>query len=164
MTPDLYPHCRTARVWISADLDGEATQHEQVALRAHLEECPECRAFAALVGAVTLHVRTSEPATVSRAPMVLRLPRPRRRGARVGRVLAPLAAAAAAAAATVVIAFSGVFGSGEPTVDTPAPIATVARDDAPLLDAVPEDIVRQNDPLRTGDLTIDDLPRSLPGL
>ena len=164
MTPDLYPHCRTARVWISADLDGETTQHEQVALRAHLEECPECRAFAALAGTVTLRIRTAEPAVASRAPMVLRLPRQRRRGLRAGRILAPLTAAAAAAAATAVLAFSGVFGASEPQVDTPAPIATVARDDAPLLDAVPEDIVRQNDPLRSGDVTLDDLPRHLPGL
>ena len=54
--------CRAARVWISSAVDGEATRSELVAMRAHLAECTECRAWAALAESLALQVRTAEPA------------------------------------------------------------------------------------------------------
>ena len=45
--------CRYFEELISARLDGELTEQEEIALRAHLEECENCRAYRDALRAVT---------------------------------------------------------------------------------------------------------------
>ncbi len=64
--PELDPTCQAARVWISAAIDGEATETERAGLRAHVAGCAACREWAALAESLALRVRTAEPAVPSR--------------------------------------------------------------------------------------------------
>src|SRR6056297_1918211 len=49
--------CDTAREWISARLDGEATGDERRLLEAHLAHCAGCRAHAGALDDLTRHLR-----------------------------------------------------------------------------------------------------------
>ena len=130
--PELNPTCQAVRVWISAAVDGEATETERAALRAHVAECAACSEWAALAESLVLRVRTAEPA---RPLQQLVLPpqqgtaeRRRRRGRT--RTVAAVALAVAAVAAGV---FAGTLGSGSTHQQwTPPGRVVVAINDAPL--------------------------------
>jgi predicted anti-sigma-YlaC factor YlaD len=131
--PELDPKCQAARVWISAAIDGEATETERAGLRAHVAECPACREWAALAESLVLRVRTAEPAVPSRqlvlppAPQIAR--RRRRRGSRT---VAAVSLAAAAIAAGV---FTGTLGAGTPEQQHTPPerVMYVAMADTPVI-------------------------------
>ncbi len=42
--------CGKAQFWLSVSLDGELDSRREESLRAHLESCPDCRAFASDIG------------------------------------------------------------------------------------------------------------------
>jgi len=42
--------CGKAQCWLSVSLDGELDSQREKSLRAHLESCPNCQAFAADIG------------------------------------------------------------------------------------------------------------------
>jgi predicted anti-sigma-YlaC factor YlaD len=128
--PELNPKCQAVRVWISAAVDGEATETERAALRAHVAECAACSEWAALAESLVLRVRTAEPA---RPLQQLVLPpqqqTPRRRRART-RTFAAVGLAVAAVAAGV---FAGTLGSGSTQHQwTPPGRVVVAINDAPV--------------------------------
>jgi predicted anti-sigma-YlaC factor YlaD len=128
--PELNPKCQAVRVWISAAVDGEATETERAALRAHVAECAACSEWAALAESLVLRVRTAEPA---RPLKQLVLPpqqqTPRRRRART-RTFAAVGLAVAAVAAGV---FAGTLGSGSTHQQwTPPGRVVVAINDAPV--------------------------------
>jgi predicted anti-sigma-YlaC factor YlaD len=138
--PELDPKCQAARVWISAAIDGEATEIERTALRAHVADCAACREWAALAESLVLRVRTAEPAQPTRQlvlPPVERLSR-RRTGPRA---LVAVALAGAAIAAGV---FSGTLGAGTPEQQhRPPQRVVVAIADTPV---VGEPIVQPSRP------------------
>lgn len=135
--PELDPKCQAARVWISAAIDGEATETERAALRAHIADCAACREWAALAESLVLRVRTAEPALPSRQlvlPPAPALPVRRRRRTPV-RALAAVTLAAAAIAGGV---FAGTLGAGTPEQQhTPPQRVIVAIADAPTADTPP---------------------------
>jgi predicted anti-sigma-YlaC factor YlaD len=133
--PELNPKCQAVRVWISAAVDGEATETERAALRAHVAECAACSEWAALAESLVLRVRTAEPA---RPLKQLVLPpqqeAPRRRRGRT-RTFAAVGLAIAAVAAGV---FAGTLGSGSTQQQwTPPGRVVVAINDAPPLAVTP---------------------------
>jgi predicted anti-sigma-YlaC factor YlaD len=85
LTPVPPSACTKAREAVSARLDGELNELDGHRLDLHLEECPDCRAFAAAAAAVALELRTAEPIPAPEGLFV----------AHRRRVAAPLAAAAA---------------------------------------------------------------------
>jgi predicted anti-sigma-YlaC factor YlaD len=104
---ELDPKCQAARVWISAAVDGEATETERAALRAHVAECLPCREWAAVAESLVLRVRTAEPARPTRR-LVLPPAAPVRRRRGRSRALAVVGVGIAAVAAGV---FAGTLGS-----------------------------------------------------
>ena len=118
--PELDPKCQAARVWISAAIDGEATETERAGLRAHVAECAACREWAALAESLVLRVRTAEPAVPSRQLVLPPAPVVRRRRRRGARAIAAVSLAAAAIAAGV---FTGTLGAERPSSSTIRPSA-----------------------------------------
>lgn len=112
---DLPPNeCGPAREAVSARLDGELAELDEVRLEAHLHECADCRAFDAgagsLAGALrgaSLEVPTTVAFSSARARQLGRLP------LRIG--------AAAAAAAAVAVVSLGVGQSLRPDASAPPP-------------------------------------------
>jgi predicted anti-sigma-YlaC factor YlaD len=134
--PELDPKCQAARVWISAAIDGEATETERAALRTHIADCAACREWAALAESLVLRVRTAEPALPSRQ-LVLPPPaaRVRRRRRMPVRAVAAVTLAAAAIAGGV---FAGTLGAGTPEQQhTPPQRVIVAIADASPADTPP---------------------------
>jgi predicted anti-sigma-YlaC factor YlaD len=129
--PELDPKCQAARVWISAAIDGEATETERAALRAHIADCVACREWAALAESLVLRVRTAAPAVPSRQLVLPPLaPRVRRRRLPV-RAVAAVTLAAAAVAGGV---FAGTLGAGTPEQQhTPPQRVIVAIADTPAV-------------------------------
>jgi predicted anti-sigma-YlaC factor YlaD len=129
--PELDPKCQAARVWISAAIDGEATETERTALRAHIADCVACREWAALAESLVLRVRTAAPALPSRQ-LVLPPPAPRVRRRRLPvRAVAAVTLAAAAVAGGV---FAGPLGAGTPEQQhTPPQRVIVAIADTPAV-------------------------------
>jgi anti-sigma factor RsiW len=126
--PELNPTCQAVRVWISAAVDGEATETERAALRAHVAECAACAEWAALAESLVLRVRTAAPAR-PRQQLVLPPHQPARR--RRGRTRAATAVALAVAAVTAGV-FAGTLRSGPPEQQwTPPGRVVVAINDAP---------------------------------
>jgi hypothetical protein len=118
--------CRDWRLSLGAYALGDLPAQERVALEAHLEGCPECRAEAESLGAVAQLLPLADPDRFSRpAPQPAadlgqrvavaiggeRRVRERRRRWRFGLALSGAAAAAAAALAIVVLPGGG---SGQP--------------------------------------------------
>lgn len=83
--------CDRVRSQISLDLDDELSQLERAMVSAHLERCPECRAYKGQVTAFTGALRAA-PLERMESPIVLHRPR---RGIAV-RLQASVAAAAVA--------------------------------------------------------------------
>jgi predicted anti-sigma-YlaC factor YlaD len=114
---ELDPKCQAARVWISAAVDGEATETERAALRAHVAECAPCREWSALAESLVLRVRTAEPARPMRR-LVLPPAEPVRRRRSRSRALAVVGVSVAAIAAGV---FAGTLGTSTPQQQSTPP-------------------------------------------
>jgi anti-sigma factor RsiW len=138
--PELNPKCQAVRVWISAAVDGEATETERASLRAHVAECDACSEWAALAESLVLRVRTAEPA---RPLQQLVLP-PQQRARRGGRART-VAAVGLAVAAVAAGVFAGTLGSGSTHQQwTPPGRVVVAINDAPVPVVTP--VVRSGRP------------------
>ena len=130
--PELHPTCQAARVWISAAVDGEATELERAAVRGHVAECAACREWAALAESLVLRVRTAEPARPTRQlvlPPPVRQAQPRRGRSRTRAALAVALGAAAIAGGV----FAGTYSSGGtpgPSPSAPPGRVIVAINDA----------------------------------
>jgi predicted anti-sigma-YlaC factor YlaD len=132
--PELNPKCQAVRVWISAAVDGEATETERAALRAHVAECAACREWAALAESLVLRVRTAAPARPQQQLVLPPHPVARRRRGRT-RAAAAVGLAVAAVAAGV---FAGTLRSNAPEQQwTPPGRVIVAINDAPPPVATP---------------------------
>jgi hypothetical protein len=94
--------CERARTWASLGLDGELSELERSLLRAHLDRCASCSAFAREVGAVTEALRAAPLEALERP---IALPQRRRFAFR------PVEAAAAAAIA--VVGMAGILGAAQ---------------------------------------------------
>lgn len=112
--------CARARESASARLDGELAELPAAQLEAHLRSCPECRAYAAGIGAITRELRAAPLAQPSGVAFVLQ--RRRRAG------FAPAAAAAAIVVAVAGSSFAigGVLGRGGSNVPPPPTTETSA--------------------------------------
>jgi len=124
MTTD---NCREWRASLGAYALGQLSEDERVALEAHLEGCPECRAEAESLRSVARLMPLADPARIvepaPRPPAELRerietvigaertTERKRRRRQRFGFAFGGVAAAAAAAVLAIVV-FSGGGGGG----------------------------------------------------
>jgi predicted anti-sigma-YlaC factor YlaD len=92
--------CERARLWASLAVDSEASELERVSLRAHVEACPDCAAYASEITALARALQEAhleQPSETWRAEHRSRDERPS--GARSRRLL--LAAAAVAASLVV---------------------------------------------------------------
>ena len=101
--------CARVRESISAQLDGELTEHELDSLEMHVSVCPACSAWAEEVQDLTRRLREAQPAE---PPIGFTLPRRRRT-----RASAPVALVAAAAATLVAVlgaSHSLGLGSNQP--------------------------------------------------
>src|SRR4051812_39020637 len=90
--------CARASEWVSLRLDGQLSEFEELLLEAHLERCPDCRAYAANVDGLTRALRATpleQPSTTFETP---RRTRARTVGLR----------AVSAAAAVAVVGLSGI--------------------------------------------------------
>ena len=120
LTPVPPSDCARARESASARLDGELTELHAVQLEAHLRFCPDCRAYAAGIEAITRDLRAAaleQPALAAFVPQ-----RHRRRS------LVPAAAAAAIVVAVAGSSFAigGMFGRQAAHVPKGAGTSTVA--------------------------------------
>jgi predicted anti-sigma-YlaC factor YlaD len=98
--------CERAREWSSLRLDGELSELEQALLRAHLDRCASCRAYAHAVSRIAETIRTAER---EQLPEPIALPSRRSRIAVPARALRASTAAAAVVAAAV--GLGTLFGS-----------------------------------------------------
>jgi predicted anti-sigma-YlaC factor YlaD len=107
--------CAFARENISLQLDGEVSEFDRAAVKAHLERCERCRAYAASLARVTDQLRAA-PLEQPEIPVVL----PHR-----SRIRVPLgavqAAAAVAVAAIVGVTSAGLTTGGGQSVSLTAP-------------------------------------------
>ncbi len=108
------PLCQMTRMWVSAAADGECGETELAAMREHLAQCAECRAWQARAESIVLHVRTAIPAEPS-LPFVVPGAGPVRRGGARRRIRA--AALAAVVSASLVLGF---VAAGNRTADRPS--------------------------------------------
>jgi predicted anti-sigma-YlaC factor YlaD len=127
--------CRATRVWISSAVDGEATRSELAAMRSHLAECADCRAWAALAESLALRVRTAEPVAtddlfVPSAPEVETFRRRRRPPLRA--ILASSGVAAALVGGILVA--SAPHGGAPTTTASSGPVITVASNSPGVVD------------------------------
>jgi anti-sigma factor RsiW len=85
--------CARASEWVSLRLDGQLSEFEELLLEAHIERCPDCKAYAANVTGLTAALRATP---LEQTSVTFEAPR-RRRARTVG-----LRAVSAAAAVAVV--------------------------------------------------------------
>jgi len=110
------------RAQISLELDGGLSELERRMLAAHLDRCPECRAFEADVSAFTQELRTAQLQELEH-PIVVR--RPRR--VSLARVQVGVAAAVAVVALGVVGQITGSESDRSPLA---APVRFETSSDA----------------------------------
>jgi predicted anti-sigma-YlaC factor YlaD len=133
MTAELTPSCLAARIWASAEIDGEATRAEREALDRHVAECTACRDWTATAGALALAVRAAEPvaapATIAVAPADEHaMPAAARRRPRRPRSTGGIArVAAVAAVAAAGFALAGASTAPERSQPTTLHTVTVAQ-------------------------------------
>ena len=140
---ELDPQCRAARAWISATIDGEATDAERRALASHLSGCASCQGWSAVAGSLALRIRTAEPEPlpvpsftpaaehfVTGPPL---LPR-RRRRTLVANVLGVAAVAAGIAAA---VGLAARPDAPAPQAAPTVPVLTVAQQPSWFVDGRP---------------------------
>jgi anti-sigma factor RsiW len=96
--------CGEARRNVSLLLDGELSELDAVRLKAHLDSCPDCRAFEADTRRATHMLRLADPAELG---FDVVLPRRNRVSVRM------LQAGAAAAAVALVAGLSTLHGLGQ---------------------------------------------------
>jgi hypothetical protein len=90
--------CARASEWVSLRLDGQLSEFEELLLDAHIERCPDCKAYSANVAGLTTALRATpleQPSVTFEAP---RRTRARTVGLR----------AVSAAAAVAVVGLSGI--------------------------------------------------------
>ena len=140
--------CERTREWVALRLDGELSEFETAIMRAHLERCDECSAFADDVAAIARALRTT-PLQVPSTPVVLE---PRRR------VPMPLRRVQLGAAAALVLVAAGVgslYGAFNGSRQPSAPVQLVhapmgVADDAALLRQLRVAELRPTGPLPLG--------------
>lgn len=88
--------CSQAREAVSAELDGELPELEHERLTAHLRACPDCSAWAELVGDLTRRLREA-PSEVPAPIFAVQRPRRRLKGAGSLAMASTVAAASVAA-------------------------------------------------------------------
>ena len=103
--------CDRTREWSALELDGELSEFERVLMRAHLDRCAECRAFAADVAEVAERLRVAPLEPLSR-PVTL----PVRRRVPAFRNVQVAAAAAVVLAAAGLGGLYGSLRGDEPTL------------------------------------------------
>jgi predicted anti-sigma-YlaC factor YlaD len=96
--------CDRVRSQISLELDGELSQLERAMVAAHLQRCPDCRAYEAQVTAFTRVLRAA-PLKEVEHPVVVRKPR--------RPIAARLQAGVAAAVAIVALGVTGRIALSE---------------------------------------------------
>jgi predicted anti-sigma-YlaC factor YlaD len=109
--------CARASEWVSLRLDGQLSEFEELLLEAHLDRCPDCKAFAANVAGLTNMLRATsleQPSVTFEAP---RRTRARAVGLR----------AVSAAAAVAVVGLSGIV-SLQLSASRPRPGASAAAE------------------------------------
>ena len=109
--------CARASEWVSLRLDGQLSEFEELLLEAHLDRCPDCKAFAANVAGLTNVLRATsleQPSVTFEAP---RRTRARAVGLR----------AVSAAAAVAVVGLSGIV-SLQLSASRPRPGASAAAE------------------------------------
>ena len=112
--------CERAREWASLGLDGELSEFEGALLRAHLDRCPSCSAFARTVTRATGELR-SAPLVPLAAPVEL----PRRRGRALPLRAIQIGGAAAMLAAAV--GLGALLGTHSSQPNSPLSVHSVAR-------------------------------------
>jgi predicted anti-sigma-YlaC factor YlaD len=100
--------CARVRESISAQLDGELSEHELDSLEMHVSVCPACSAWAEEVQGLTHRLREAQPAEPA-----IGFALPRRRRARASAPVALVAAAAASLVAVLGASHSLGVGSGQ---------------------------------------------------
>jgi predicted anti-sigma-YlaC factor YlaD len=105
LTPVPPTDCARARESASARLDGELVELQAAQLEAHLRSCPDCRAYAAGIEAITLELRAA-PLVEPAAP-AFQAQQWRRR---IGVIPAVAAAALVVAVAGSSFAVGGIVG------------------------------------------------------
>lgn len=123
-TRSLLPHdCAWASKHVSARLDSDLSEFEEVLLAAQLERCPDCRAYAESLEAVTEILRTApmeEPSLSYQLPRRSRFSAPSMPRLRLApRSQARVFALPAISAAAVVVALGGLVSLH--ALATPAP-------------------------------------------
>jgi anti-sigma factor RsiW len=101
--------CDRVRSQISLELDGELSQLEQAMVSAHLQRCPDCRAYRDEVATFASALRAAPLERMER-PIVLRRPR------RV--IAARLQVGVAAAFAVVALGVAGQIASQSPSPES----------------------------------------------
>ena len=107
--------CDRVRSQVSLELDGELSQLERAMVAAHLERCPDCRAYESEVTAFTRLLRQA-PLKEMERPVVVRRP--------YRTIAARLQAGVAAA---VAVAALGAASQVAPEADGPAPSPSESR-------------------------------------
>jgi predicted anti-sigma-YlaC factor YlaD len=115
LTPVPPTDCARARESASARLDGELVELQAAQLEAHLRSCPDCRAYAAGIEAITLELRAA-PLVEPAAP-AFQVQQWRRR---IGVIPAVAAAALVVAVAGSSFAVGGIVGREGSHVPPPA--------------------------------------------
>ena len=111
--------CRDVRALVSQDLDQELSELHRTALRFHLQECPDCAAFAREAGSVASALRSAPLEQPSRLVLQIAGPEPAfRRRYRLG-----VAAAVTVAASAAFGAFFGVSTRHSPSASSAAAAA-----------------------------------------
>jgi predicted anti-sigma-YlaC factor YlaD len=101
--------CARVRESISAQLDGELSEHELDSLEMHVSVCPACSAWAEEVQDLTRRLREAQPAEPA-----IGFALPRRRRTRASAPVALVAAAAASLVAVLGASHSLGLGSSQP--------------------------------------------------
>lgn len=120
----MHGHCRRAREWVSAELDGELSTFERALLGDHLERCTSCRDFSRGVNRLTSALRAA--------------PREPFEGVVIGRVRRQIRIRVAPAAAAMAIV---AVGLGSLLASTQLNSAPLRPAEATTLPPAPRDFV-----------------------
>jgi predicted anti-sigma-YlaC factor YlaD len=112
-------NCERARAWTSLQADGELSELELALLAAHLERCPECRAFSRGLHGVETHLRAQPLESPSR-PVLAAGADLRRGSGRSLRLLQAGAAFAVAATGCLGVLVAGIVHVTSERSDSPA--------------------------------------------
>lgn len=119
-------NCERARSWTSLQVDGELSELEQALLDAHLERCPDCRAFADGVRGVDALLR-AQPLEAPPQPVELR----RAGSGRSLRILHAGAAVAVVATGCLGVLVAGIFHVANEPASPALQRVSVVDDESP---------------------------------